>query len=72
MMLSPICTVVESTIVLVPETVKLPVTVKLPPIVGLVTNQIVIWLSVTVVSISLAVPTTESASLSKDTVSLPV
>jgi hypothetical protein len=55
MILSPILTVVEDTLVVVPCTVKLPVTVTLPLRVGLVTIPIATWLSVTVVSISLII-----------------
>ena len=55
-------TVVESIVVVVPSTDKLPVTVTLPVSVGLVTIPIATWLSVTVVSISFAVPTISSVS----------
>ena len=71
-MLSPISTVVESTVVVVPDTSKFPVTVTLPVRVGFVTIPTAIWLSVTVVSISFAVPIIDKSSLTRLTVSFPV
>ena len=55
--------VVESTVVVVPDTVKLP------PIVTLLGNPIVILLFETVVSISLAVPSNSKVSVPTVTVS---
>ena len=71
-MLSPNSIVVESTVVVVPDTSKLPVTVTLPERVGFVTIPTVMVLSVTVVSISFAVPTTDKASSLRLTESFPV
>ena len=72
MILSPILTVVEDTLVVVPCTVKLPVTVTLPLRVGLVTIPIATWLSVTVVSISFAVPAKVKVSTPTWATSVPV
>ena len=55
--------VVEFTVVVVPETVRLPETVAFPPIVTSSGNPIVIVLFETVVSISFAVPTKLSVSV---------
>ena len=61
--------VVESTVVVVPLTVRLPEIVAFPPIVTLLGNPICIWLFDTVVSTSLAVPTKFNVSVPTVTVS---